>query len=149
MARKNCIDLVTGTGRRWRRCGAALWTVSALLLAVLSLSGRLPALWLAAGWLLLLVELPALRRREPGEGRVRLYRDGSLTGALGAGAWSPRCWSTAWLSVLPADPGGRPRRLVVAAWRNDPDDYRVLRTWLRHPPVAEAGPVDPASPESP
>ena len=136
MARQSAVELVSGVGRAYRSCAAVAWSLTALLL--LSLSGRLPGLLLLIGAVVLIAQWP-WRRRKRGTGqRVRLFLDGEIRLDGAAGHWTPGGWTTAWLTVLPVRIAGC-RRLVFAAWRNDPDAYRVLRTWLRHPPE-QAGP---------
>lgn len=138
MAQPIFIELATGFGRGYRLCAVAAWLASALLL--LSLHGRLP--WPAelAGIAALLSEWP-WRRAGASAGRVRLCRDGSLVADGCAGVWPVAAWTTGWLTVLTVTAGVR-KRLLIASWRNRPDDYRVLRTWLRHPPAAQvAGPI--------
>ena len=130
MVQQTSIELVTGLGRGYRRLAAAVWIASAILL--LALAGRLPSLAVCAGILALLSEWPG-RREVAADKRVRLHRDGALEADGRAGSWQARGWSTTWLTVLaPRAPAGQ--RLLIASWRNDPGDYRVLRTWLRHPP---------------
>lgn len=135
MVQTTAIELQTGPGRRYRRCGAVFWFALGGLL--LLSAGRVPSLWVLTGTLLWLSELPALRGRD---GRVTLHRDGALSEGGEPGSWSPRSWTTNWLTILPVyRPAGR-GRLVIARSRNDPEAYRLLRIWLRYPPVCTGGP---------
>jgi hypothetical protein len=138
MAQKACIELNPGPGRSYRWCGAALWLFAALVL--LALLARLPWPLAVAGAALLLTDRPQLRRSRALDGRLRLYRDGGLITAAGAGSWCASGWSSAWLTVLPVQAPGSPRRILVPAWRNAADDYRLLRMWLRYPPEPAPGP---------
>lgn len=133
MAQTDCIELVTGPGPGYRWCSAAVWLFAALLLAFLA--GHLPGPLVLAGAAVLLADLPPRRSDGDGDEHLRLTRHGAMQIGDSAGSWSASAWTTGWLTVLAVRADGCRRRLLIAAWRNDPDHYRVLRTWLRHPPA--------------
>ncbi|MEJ8568305.1 hypothetical protein [Elongatibacter sediminis] len=132
MTRNSAIELTPGTGRVFGRCSLGLWLGSAV--GILALAGRLPAAAVVLAGLVLVSEWPGHWQPACPRERLRLFQDGSAELGGKSGSWSPAAWSTAWLTVVSLALEGRRQRVVVASWRNDADDYRVLRTWLRHPP---------------
>lgn len=139
MAQPSHIELQAGDDRFYRVTALLIWLISAT--AVIFHMNNQHWMLSVTGCFLLLALWLISRRCMSRDRRLRLYCNGAAAVDGHVGHWGTCYWSSRWYTLLRMDLACGRSRVLVAASRNHPDDYRRLLVWVRFSPFDTTGAI--------